>query len=77
LSFIIKDAAILVSDSEMWWRVMTFTGSEWNPVGGICTPHLCFSQTQLLRRRITSHQRDNDVSSSDSMSTAFDTDFPG
>lgn len=48
LSFIIKDAAILVAGPEMWWYHMTFSDSEWNPGGGACTPHLCFSHTQLL-----------------------------
>lgn len=40
LSFIIKGAAILVSGPEMWWQHMTFTDSEWNPVGGMYT-HTC------------------------------------
>lgn len=46
-----------------WYQVMKcddnilLSQTKWNPVGGIYTPHLCFSQTQLLILRITLHQR--------------------
>ena len=56
LYFIINSASILAQGCEMWWQYMTFRDSEWNLVGGICTPHLFFSQAQSLVLRIALHQ---------------------